>query len=93
MKIRIEADTVNRQRLEAVKKALYQFHGDCPLLLTMHFPGLGEVDIEVMKELTVKPCRELSDSVEKILGYQPLLYKKKPLEASHRKKWSRPNGS
>ena len=93
VKIRIEADTVNRQRLEAVKKALYQFHGDCPLLLTMHFPGLGEVDIEVMKELTVKPCRELSDSVEKILGYQPLLYKKKPLEASHRKKWSRPNGS
>ncbi|MDR3628766.1 MAG: DNA polymerase III subunit alpha [Desulfocapsaceae bacterium] len=93
VRIRLEADKISRQRLEAVKKSLYQFHGDCPLLLTIHFPGLGEVDIEVMKELTIRPCRELSDSMEKILGYQPLWYKKKPLEVIHRKKWNRPNGA
>jgi DNA polymerase-3 subunit alpha len=93
VKLRLEAETINRQRLEAVKKILYQFHGDCPLLLTMHFQGLGEVDIEVMKELTVKPCRGLSDTLENTLGYQPLLFKKKPLETIHRKKWNRPNGA
>ncbi len=93
VKIRLEAEKTNRQQLEAIKKTLYQFHGDCPILLTMHFSGLGEVDIEVMKELTVRPCRGLSENIEKILGYQPLTFKKKPLEASHRKKWSKRNGN
>ena len=88
VKIRLEADKISRPRLDAVKKVIYQFHGECPLVLTMHFAGLGEVDIEVMKDLTIKPCRGLSDSLEKILGYQPLFYKKKPLETTHRKKWN-----
>jgi DNA polymerase-3 subunit alpha len=92
VRIRLEADKTSRPRLEAIKKALYQFHGDCPLLLTMHFVGLGEVDIEVMKELTVRPCRELTDTVEKILGYQPFSFSKKPLEIAARKKWNRQNG-
>jgi DNA polymerase III subunit alpha len=91
--VRLEADKISRKRLEAVKKVLYQFHGDCPLLLTMHFSGRGEVDIEVMKELTVRPCRELSDNIENILGYQPFSYKKNALEITPRKKWNnRQNG-
>ena len=88
VKIRLEAEKISRQRLDAIKKVLYQFHGDCPLLLTIHFAGLGEVDIEVIKDLTIKPCRELSDSLEKILGYQSIMYKKKALESTHRKKWN-----
>jgi DNA polymerase III subunit alpha len=93
VKMRFEVDRIDRQRLEAVKKVLYQFHGDCPLLLTMHFAGHGEVDIEVMKELTVKPCRELTDTVEKILDYQPFSFTKKPLEAASRKRWHRQNSA
>jgi len=93
VKVRLEAEKTNRQQLEAIKKTLYQYHGDCPILLTMHFSGLGEVDIEVMKELTVRPCRGLTDSMEKIVGYQPLSFKKKPLEMPQRKKWNKRNGN
>jgi DNA polymerase III subunit alpha len=93
VRIRLEADKTSRARLETLKKVLYQFHGDCPLLITMYFAGLGEVDIEVMKELSVRPCRDLSDATEKIFGYQPLSFAKKPLEAAARKKWNRQNGA
>jgi DNA polymerase-3 subunit alpha len=93
VRIRLEADKISRQRLEAIKKVIYQFHGECPLVLTMHFAGLGEVDIEVIKDLTIKPCRGFSDTLEKILGYQPIHYKKKPLETTQRKKWGRQNGA
>ncbi len=93
IQIKLEADKTNRQQMETIKKTLYQFHGDCPILLTMRFPGLGEVDIEVMKELTVRPCRGLSDGIEKIVGYQPMSFRKRPLEAPQRKKWNRRNGN
>ncbi|MFN2353286.1 MAG: DNA polymerase III subunit alpha [Desulfopila sp.] len=92
VKIRLEADTVNRQRLNTLKKILYQYHGDCPLLLTLHFPGKGEVDIDVIQDLTIRPCRELSDSVEETLGYKALQYRKRPIALNGRKKWNGKNG-
>jgi DNA polymerase-3 subunit alpha len=88
IKVRLYSDKISRQRLEALKKILYQFHGNCPLLLTLHFSGKGEIDIDVMKDMTIRPCRELSDKVEELLGYQALYYRKRPIELNGRKKWT-----
>lgn len=84
--VRLEADRVNRQMIEQVKKNLYRFHGSCPLMLTLHYPGQGEVDIEVIKDLTVKPCKELSDALIETLQYNPLLFQKKALTVKQRRK-------
>jgi DNA polymerase-3 subunit alpha len=86
VKVRLEADKVSRKQIELVKKTLYQFHGSCPLLLTLHFPGRGEVDIEVTKDLTIKPCRELTDRMEEILNYNAVSFTKKAISLPPRKK-------
>lgn len=88
IKIRLDSDKVSRNRLMSVKKLFYQFHGDCPVLVTMHFTGKGEVDIDMPKEVTLKPCRELSDRVKDILGYQALSFTKKPISPKARKPWA-----
>ena len=85
-RINLEADKLSRQQMEKVKKALYQFHGSCPVLLTLHFPGRGEVDIEVLKDLTISPCRQLTDMVEEILKYKAVTFSKKPIVLTQRKK-------
>jgi DNA polymerase-3 subunit alpha len=89
IKMALQAPTITRQRLEALKKVCYQFHGVCPLLVTLQFPGHGEVDVEVLKDLTVRPCREFSEKTEEILGYPALSFKKKPLIAPSRRKWGK----
>ena len=92
VKIRLDADKVTRQKLDQIKKVLYQFHGDCPLLLSLHFKGKGDVDVDVLKDLTVRPCRGLSDKVEAILGYQAMSYRKRPVTLNGRKRWNNRNG-
>ncbi len=87
--IRLDADKVGRKQVEQVKRTLFSFHGGCPILVTLHFPGKGEVDIEVIQDLTVRPCRELSDSVQQILGYNGVSFKRRAIAlAPRRKKWS-----
>ncbi len=93
IRIQLNSDKISRKRLEALKQALYRYHGHCPLLLTMHFPGQGEVDIEILKDLTVRPCREFTDETEEILGYKALSYKKKTLTSNKRKRWGQPKAS
>ncbi|MEN8190556.1 MAG: DNA polymerase III subunit alpha, partial [Thermodesulfobacteriota bacterium] len=92
VKVMLHADRIGRARLESLKKILYQFHGSCPLLLTLHFAGQGEVDIEVLKDLTVRPCREFSDKVDGLLGYPALSYKKSPLISIPSKRWKNSKG-
>ncbi|MBU0944118.1 MAG: DNA polymerase III subunit alpha [Proteobacteria bacterium] len=92
IKIQLQSDKVSRKRLESLKQVLYQYHGSCPLLLTMHFAGQGEVDIEIMKDFTVRPCREFTEEAEKILGYKALSFKKKVLTGNRRKRWGQPGG-
>ena len=89
--IRLDSDKISRKRMERVKKLFYEYHGDCPIHMTMHFTGKGEVDIETPKEITLNPCRALTESVEKVLGYQALSFQKKPVEVKARKKWHRGN--
>ncbi len=86
MKIKLESTKLSRKKLEKVKKVLYQYHGSCPILLTLHFQGKGEVDIEVIRDLTIRPCRQLSDQVEEILHYKALSFQKKVITLAPRKK-------
>ncbi|MFV0436134.1 MAG: DNA polymerase III subunit alpha [Desulfopila sp.] len=93
VKVRFEANMISRKQIEQVKKTLYQFHGSCPLLITIHFPGRGEVDIDVTEDLTVRPCRELTDQLYAILDYQAVSFSKKPITLAPRKKrWGNGNG-
>jgi len=87
--LRLKSDKISRKRLEKIKKLLYQYHGNCPILLTMHIGGKGEVDIDTPKEITLKPCRELTQSVKEILGYQALSFRKKPIVTQPRKRWGK----
>ena len=87
-RIRLESDKLSRQQMEKVKGTLYQYHGNCPILVTLHFPGRGEVDIEVLKDLTIRPCRELTDKLDEILSYRALTFSKKPtVLAFQQKRW------
>ncbi len=87
IKIQLDSEKISRRRLESLKKTFYRYHGNCPLLLTMHFPGQGEVDIEILKDLTVRPCREFTQEAEDILGYKALFYKKKAVISTKQKRW------
>jgi DNA polymerase III subunit alpha len=89
IRLDLKAASVSRGRLEALKKSCYQFHGNCPLLLTLHFPGHGEVDVEILKDLTIRPCREFSDKTQEIFGYPAISYRKKALISPTRKKWGK----
>lgn len=75
---RLEAELISRAKLEEIKQLLFNFHGSCPLSLTIHFPGEGEVDIDINKDLTITPSRQFTERFENILGYNPLTFKKKP---------------
>ncbi len=83
---RIDANSVNRLKLDAFKQLLFNFHGSCPLSVTLLFNDEGEVDVDINKDLTVRPCREMSRQVENIFGYNPLSYSKRPVETRQRKK-------
>jgi len=85
-RIKLESTKLNRKQLEKVKEVLYQHHGSCPVLLTLHFQGKGEVDVKVIRDLTIRPCKQLTDQVEAILNYRALSFQKKPVVFTPRKK-------
>jgi DNA polymerase-3 subunit alpha len=78
-RIMLQSDRVNRQNLEALKKIFYRNHGPCPISLTLHFTGRGEVDLEIPQEITIKPCKEFTAEVNKTMGDKVISYEKKPV--------------
>ncbi|HIJ77977.1 MAG: DNA polymerase III subunit alpha [Desulfobulbaceae bacterium] len=94
-RILLYSDRINRQKLEAVKTKVREFHGPCPVALTIHFDGRGEVDIDTPNDFTVRPCREFSEQVEKTLGYRAVSYAKSLAEVQPRntKKGNWQNGN
>ena len=77
--IMLQSDRVNRQNLEALKKVFYRHHGTCPVSLTLHFAGRGEVDLEIIRDITIKPCKEFTAEVNQTMGDQVITYEKKPV--------------
>ncbi|MDH3347285.1 MAG: DNA polymerase III subunit alpha [Desulfobulbaceae bacterium] len=86
--IKIRANHSSRQQFERIKELLYRFHGSCPVKITLHYDGRGEVDIEVLKDLRIKPGTEFSNEVQKILGYQGITINMRQPEVQQWKKKS-----
>ncbi len=85
-RIMLKSDHVNRQNLEALKKVFYRHHGSCPVSLTLHFAGRGEVDLEIPQDITIKPCKEFTAEVNRTMGEPVISYEKKPVHAMQKKK-------
>ncbi len=85
-RIMLQSDRVNRQNLEALKKVFYRHHGSCPVSLTLHFAGRGEVDLEIPHDFTIKACKEFTAEVNKTMGEPVITYEKKPVSAQQQKK-------
>ncbi len=91
-KVTLRADRIGRDHLQNFKELLYTFHGTCPVSLTLHFDGRGEVDIEMLKDLSVKPCREFFQKMESSFGADSLVMTMKEPEIERRaKKYSYSN--
>ena len=84
---RFDAGSVNRQKMEQFKELLFNYHGNCPLSVSILFENQGEVDIEINRDLTVRPCREMTERIEEIFGYNPLIFTKKPFQGKQKRKW------
>jgi DNA polymerase-3 subunit alpha len=78
--IRVRAQQTSRQHLELLKEMFYQHHGTCPVRLTLHFDGRGEVDVEILRDLKIRPSSEFFRQVEETLGYSALVIRKKEVE-------------
>jgi DNA polymerase-3 subunit alpha len=85
-RIHLPANRLNRTKFDALKEILLNFHGSCPVLLTLHFEGRGEVDIEIQKDLAIQPGSQFTMEVNKFLGEKAVSYQMKPMEAKERKK-------
>ena len=70
--IRLEARSTLHQHLVQLKDLLYNYHGKSPVKLTLHFDGRGEVDIEMLKDLTIRACPEFFSQVKSTFGEQAL---------------------
>ena len=84
--IRLDSSQAKRQQLDQLKEMLYQFHGSKPVKLTLHFNDRGEVDIEVLKDLTIRPCPDFFAAVKKEFGPHVLFVNMRAPEIARRKK-------
>jgi len=82
--IKMHAQKTSRQHLERLKDIFYQYHGTCPVQLTLHFDGRGEVDIDILKDLKIRPCTEFFRQVDTTLGYPALEIRMKRAEVKAR---------
>ncbi len=81
----VRAQQTSRQHLELLKEMFYNHHGTCPVRLTLHFDGRGEVDVEILKDLKIRPSAEFFRQVEDALGYPALTVHMKEPEIFNRK--------
>ena len=84
--IRLQARTTMRRQLVQLKDMLYQYHGTSPVKLTLHFDGRGEVDIEMLKDLTIRPCPEFFNQVKESFGAHSLSVQMKPAEIQRKQR-------
>jgi DNA polymerase-3 subunit alpha len=83
-RILLRAGRINRQQMENLRTRVREFHGSCPVFLTLHFEGRGEVDIDPPVDFTVRPGQEFSEAVERTLGYAAVHYQKTATEIQPR---------
>jgi DNA polymerase-3 subunit alpha len=84
--IKLLARKTEHRHLVQLKDMLYQFHGTSPIQLTLHYDGRGEVDIELLKDLTIRPCSAFFDKIKGTFGEQALNVQMKNPEIQRKKK-------
>ena len=87
--IRLQSAKTSRRHMEEIKEMLYTFHGKVPVHLTLHFDGRGEVDIDVLKDMTIQPTPEFLHSMTGLCGENGLQILMKPTEVHRKKKKGR----
>ncbi len=91
--IKLLARRTQRQQLVQLKDLLYQFHGNSPVKLTLHFDGKGEVDILPLKDLTIRPCPDFFNQVKKNFGAGCLSVQMRPAEIVRKKRYGNNRGN
>lgn len=72
VQIVLQSTATSRQHMTQLKEVLYNFHGPSPVQLTLHFDDRGEVDIELLKDLTIRPCQDFFNTVKSLCGKNSL---------------------
>jgi len=57
-----------------------------PVLMTLHFDGRGEVDIEVSKDLAVRPSQDFFRSMTRLCGRNGIQVQMKATELKRNRK-------
>ncbi len=83
--ITLQANATSRQHMGEVKELLYRYHGSTPLSLTLHFDGRGEVDIDILKDLTIRPCPQFFKEIHDLCGGKALQLQMRNTESGRRK--------
>ncbi len=81
----LKAEATSRRHMQQVKEVLYQYHGTTPFNLTLHFEGRGEVDIDILKDLTIRSCPDFYAALSGICGKDALNLHMKPPEVEKRR--------
>lgn len=83
--ITLRSTATSRQHMTALKELLYQHHGSTPVLLTLHFDERGEVDIQVLKDMGIRPSPELFHEITHLCGPRALRVHMRKPEAKKRR--------
>lgn len=70
--VTLRAGTTSRQHMMELKELFYQHHGTTPVLLTLHFDNRGEVDIQVLKDMSIRPSSALFHKITALCGPRSL---------------------
>ncbi|MDD2463292.1 MAG: DNA polymerase III subunit alpha [Desulfobulbus sp.] len=83
--ITLRASATSRQHMMELKELLYQHHGATPVMLTMYFDNRGEVDIQVLKDMSVRPSSELFHKITNLCGPRSLRVQMRQPEVNQRR--------
>ncbi|MBM9536397.1 DNA polymerase III subunit alpha [Desulfobulbus alkaliphilus] len=83
-RITLQASTTSRQQMLELKELLYHHHGTIPVLLTLHFGNRGEVDIEILKDMSIRPSTDLFWNITRLCGPRSLAVQMRQPEVTRR---------
>ncbi|ADW18546.1 DNA polymerase III, alpha subunit [Desulfobulbus propionicus DSM 2032] len=83
--ITLRAAATSRQHMLELKELLYQHHGATPVMLTLHFDNRGEVDIQVLKDMSIRPSSDLFHKITRLCGPRSLAVQMRKPEVQPRR--------
>jgi DNA polymerase III subunit alpha len=83
-RITLRASATSRQHMLDLKELLYRHHGAIPVLLTLHFDNRGEVDVEILKDMSIRPSSDLFRGITQLCGPRSLAVQMRKPEVQRR---------